>query len=262
MSRKLRGILGLVIAAALLADPAAAGVIISVRNVDAATGKKRSQRTLLSGGLVRTEEGDKASIARVDLGKIWEMSLNGQACVEYTAAHLALLRQKAQDEKRRMLESVAASAPTPDARACLSSLASQPSSASLRVSYRKLGSMESIGKWKCDRFAKDIAGVMMSEVCVVPLSALKLKRSDLAGLAETGSVFGAAPSTWDQETLSLLENSLSIGYEAFPVKIAVVDGSGKARFISQLSSVTLPKLPAKAFQPPTGCTPAAALLSP
>jgi hypothetical protein len=261
MNRKLRAIVGLAIAGALLADPAAAGVIITVRNTDAATGQKRSQRTLLSGDLVRTEEGNKASIARADLGKIYELSSRGPSCVEYSASDLALLRQKAQDEKRRMLESAAASAPTPDAQACLSSMVAEKLSRSFRVSYRKLGSVETLGKWKCERLAKDIEGVMVSEVCVVPLSALKLKRSDLAGLTEAGGVFGAAPSTWDQETLSLLENAQSIGYEAFPVEITVFDGSGHGRFISQLAGVALAKIPAKAFQPPTGCTPATALLS-
>ena len=254
------GLVGLMFGGILLSDPAVADVIVSVRNVDVATAKKQSQRTLLSGRLVRTEEGDKASIARADLGKIWELSAHGQACVEYSAADLALLKQKAEDEKRQLLESVA-SAPTPDAQGCLSSKASPPASSPLKISYRKLGLQEAVGKWKCDRLAKEFDGIKVSEVCVVPMSALKLRRSDLAGLVEAGAVFGAAPSTWDQEILSLLENAAIIGYDAFPVKITVFDGSGSGRFISQLSSVTLPRIPAKAFQPPTGCAPAASLLS-
>jgi hypothetical protein len=261
MTRRIRGIALSALACLALSNHAIGDVIISTQSVDAATRLKRTQRTILSGALVRTEERGKASIVRSELGKIWELSANGSSCVEYTVADLAMLRRGTAEGIRQMLESLAGSASTPQAQALLGQMTSQSSVASPKASYRRLASGETMGKWTCDRFAKEIGGTKVSEVCVVRLAALKLTRSDLAGLVNASAVFGAAPSTWDQETVSLLENTQVIGYDAFPVSISVVDGSGATRFVSHLSGLARSKIPMKAFQPAVNCTPAATVIT-
>jgi hypothetical protein len=253
MNRTLSGAVAFAIAGGLFAGQAsggvagrdAGGVIISTTSLDMVTGLKRTQRTILSGRMVRTEESGKSSIVSADAGGLWESSSRGQSCIHYSASDLAGLRRTAEEEMRRTLESTGSVA-TPGFPG---------------FSYRKLGTGETVGKWKCDRFAKELNGVKISEVSVVPLSAVKLSRADLGGLADAGRVMGGAPSTWDQETLSLLENATSVGYDAFPVRIAVFDGSGQARFVSELSSLTFRRIPSKAFQPPERCTPAASILT-
>jgi hypothetical protein len=265
MNRGLRGATAFALAASLCASHVAAGVavrpagglIIGTTSHDTVTGRKRTQRTILSGRMVRTEEDGQSSIVSPDLGSLWESSAQGQTCVRYSAADMAGRRQAAEEERRRTIASIAASAPTPDAP-------DLPASRSLTgsVSYRKLASGEVAGKWTCDRFAKEIHGIRMSEVCVVPYAALKLTRGDFAGLADAGRVFGAAPSTWDQETLSLLENATTIGYDAFPVRIEVFDGSGRARFVSELSSLAFRRIPSRAFEAPARCTAAATIPTP
>ena len=260
MNRRLRAIALFAVVGAV-ADRVAAGVIIQTQSVDEMTKQRKIQRTIVSGPLVRTEEKRATSIVRPDLGKIWDISSSGAGCREYTVADLALLRSKSVESMRQMLQSMADSAPTPEARTRLLELASQSSFSPPKASYRKIASGERVGRWKCDRYAKEIGGATVSEVCVVPLSSLRLSRNDLSGILEAGAVFGAAPSTWDQETVSLLENAPSIGFDAFPVKIAVIDGSGKPRHTSQLTGIVRSKIPSKVFQSRPGCAPAAPVIS-
>lgn len=261
MTRRVRAIALSALVSAALLNHAIGGVIISTQSVDTVTRLKQTQRTILSGPLVRTEERGKASIVRSELGKIWELSANGSSCVEYSLADLAAMRRSAADGTRQMLESLAGSAPTPQAQAQLQQMAARSTFALPKASYRRLASGETVGKWTCDRFAKEIGGTKVSEVCVVRLAALKMSRSDLAGIVNASAVFGAAPSTWDQETVSLLENTQVIGYDAFPVSISVVDGSGAPRFVTQLSGLARSKIPVKAFQPAVNCTPAATVIT-
>ena len=270
VNRSLRVIVLSVLAAVLSAGHVAGGgplrpaggLIISTTSQDTVTGKRRAQRTILSGRMVRTEEGGRSSILSPDLGRIWESSARGQGCLQYSAADLARRRQAAEEDRRRTFESTAASTPDPEAQLLLRSLASSSPTRSAAVSYRKLVSGEVVGRWTCDRFAKEINGVRTLEVCVVPISTLKVSRTDLVGLTEADRVFGAAPSTWDQETLSLLQNAATVGYDAFPVRIEVLDGSGRARFVSELGSLTVRKIPSRAFEAPAHCTPAALTQAP
>ena len=235
-------------AGAVVAGQAFGGMILTTRNTDEATGKKHSRRTFVLGAMIRTEEPGKASILRPDLGRLWEIPSDGSTCLLYTAADLARMQQTAS-------ESVDAPAPVPGTRS--SAAAPPPVSEAPKATYRKLASSESVGKWRTDRFAREIDGVKTAEVWVVPLSALKVRRSELAALEKAEATFGAAPSVWDQEILSLLKDAQMIGYEAFPVKIAEMDGSGKARTVSELSRVDREKIPYRNFQPPSDCTKAA-----
>ena len=267
MNRSLRVIVLSVLAAIVSAGHAGAGasarpgggLIITTTSQDTVTGLRRTQRTLLSGRMVRTEEGGKTAIVSSELGSLWESSARGQACVQYSAADLAGRRQAAEEARLRTIASIAASAPTPEGQ---DSSASRSLAGPADSTYRKLASAEVVGKWTCDRFARELRGVRVAEVCVVPYAALKLGRGDFAGLAEAGRVFGAAPSTWDQETLSLLQNAATIGYDAFPVRIEVFDGSGRARFVSMLSGLAFRKIPSKAFEAPARCTAAGSIPAP
>jgi len=242
MKSSIRTLICFVGSGALLAGQAFGGMILTTRNTDEATGKTHSRRTFVLDAMIRTEEPGKASIVRPDLGRLWEIPSDGSTCHLYTAADLT-----------RMQEMTREGAPS-------SSAAGAPSMPGApKASYRKIASGESVGKWRTERFAREIDGVRTAEVWVVPLSSFKVRRSELAGLERAEATFGSAPSVWDQEILSLLRDAQTIGYEAFPVKIAELDGSGNARVVSQLSSVARSKVPYRNFEPPRDCTKGAQL---
>lgn len=257
-SRILVATLTALLAALLVgAWPVLAGVVLKGEETRGEGGGKTPIAMYFDKNKLRIDSAEGGVIYRGDLKKMMMISTADRSYSEMSEADRKKMKAQIEQAMRQMREQMR-SMPPEQRKMIEEMMKNQPGGpggpgapGGSKITYKKVGAGVKAGKWKCDNFAGFKNGVKVSEDCIVRLSVLGLKASDLAVMEamEKFLDFGGADAD-----ISLSPEAIKriAGYRGFPVRSIEYAEDGSVESTMLLKSVKRMRIPASTFDAPQG----------
>lgn len=244
----------LIPAAVLVADPARAGAVITLKVV-ANQGNTQTHTLQVGENNLRMDLAQGVSVYDVATDTTRYYDHRTRTYYEITPADATTIQAGIQ-AMRQQLQAQMANMPEAQRRQVEALLGQQgaQNAAPADVTFRKMGRSQQVGQWTCEMYERIAGGAKNAELCLAPTGAVGLTAGDLKAIGSmsramsrmTGPGSGASQGAqaFDPDSLSK-----AVGFSAFPVQTTVYLG-GKPAMTTTVASVDRRDLPPSTFAGP------------
>jgi hypothetical protein len=244
------------LASVLCAAPACAGVVLTMES-GGPDGAKRQTQIFLEPDRLKMPQGRGAMIYRGDQDKTWSYDDERKVYVELTREGIGQMKAQ-MDAAMAQLQQRLASLPPEQRKAVEEMVAKQGGGsaalgqppAPVNVTYEKAGGAQTVGKWRCEGYARLENGRKVDDLCIAKLTDLGMTREDLKAFAGLTSMLRDlnAPAGLGLDFEGMMK---AIGFEGAPVRSVHYMPDGR-QVESTVKSVERKSLPPTTFNLPTG----------
>lgn len=248
---------------AAVSNSALAGVVITSTHMDFASKQATPIGAFIEADRLKIVTPENTVIFRGDLKRTWIVATAGGTYVEITpevvsafAARVAAAQTPGSPEQVRLQERLAKLPPQQReiAEQQLRSLSS--GAAAQQATYAKKGTAKTAPPGRCEIYAKAVAGQAPEELCIAPISALKLTDADFRVLGLFSEFMGplaTSPVAPRADYLNWAAMNKAIGFSGIPLEATSL-GNGGPALQDTMQKIERVDIQADAFDLPPGLT--------
>ena len=252
-----------VVALAAVSSSAFAGVVITSTHVDLASKEESPIGAFIEPDRLKIVTRDNTVIFRADLKRTWVIGTAAGSYVEITpevvsafAARIAAAQTPGSPEQLRIQERLAKLPPEQRAIAEQQLKGMSGGAAAQQVSYAKTGPAKVVSSWRCEVYAKAVAGQTQEQLCIAPVSAVGLTDADFRALelfAEFMGPIATSPIAPRADYLNWTVMNKAIGFSGIPLESTLLN-NGRPAVQDTMQKIERVDIPADSFDLPAGLT--------